>query len=88
MKVESKNFKGIEYIQVDELPQTQREKLLQTTGRDAFIKIMINGKIVSQCMQYRDYSSWFDSVYKIKPVQVKETRVSEAMELTSSFALK
>jgi hypothetical protein len=88
MKVESKNFKGIEYIQVDELPQTQREKLLQTIGRDVFIKIMINGKIISQCVQYRDYSYWFDSVYKIKAVQVKETRVSEAMELTSSFALK
>jgi hypothetical protein len=88
MKAESKNFKGIEYIQVDELPQTQREKLFQTIGRDVFIKIMINGQIVSQCMQYRDYSYWFDTVYKVKGAQVKETRVAEEMELTSTFALK
>lgn len=84
MKAESKNFKGIEYIQVDELPQTQRERLLQTIGRNVFIKIMIEGQIVSPCMQYRDYSYWFDTVYKIKAAPVKETRVPEEME----FALK
>jgi hypothetical protein len=64
MKVRSKIYRGIEYIQVNELPQPQQEKLLQTLDRDLFIKILIDEKIVSQCIQYKDYEHWFENMYK------------------------
>lgn len=59
MKVDSKTFKGIEYVQVSELPQAQREVLSQTINPELYIKLLIDGKIVSGCLQYKDYSKWY-----------------------------
>jgi hypothetical protein len=66
MMIDSKIFKGIEYIQTNELPQTQREKLDETLNKSLFIKILIDGKIISECLQYKDYSYWYNSVYQAK----------------------
>jgi hypothetical protein len=89
MKADRKNYKGIEYILFEELPHTQREQLLQSLGQDVFIKIMVDGKIVTQCIQYKDYCKWFDNHYKSKPVQAKESRINkeESMELSGNLAL-
>jgi hypothetical protein len=59
MKADSKIFKGIEYVQVSELPQAQRELLMQTINPELFIKLLIDGKIISGCLQYKDYSRWY-----------------------------
>jgi hypothetical protein len=59
MKADSKIFKGIEYVQVSELPQAQRDLLMQTINPDLFIKLLIDGKIVSGCLQYKDYNKWY-----------------------------
>ena len=64
MKVNSRVFKGIEYIQLTDLPDAQQVALLKTINHDLFIKIMIEKKIVSQCLQYKDYSVWYESLYK------------------------
>ena len=64
MMTESKLYKGIEYIQLNELPEAQRNHLVQTISKELFIKIMIDGKIVNDCLQYKDYSFWYNSVYK------------------------
>lgn len=63
MMVDCKNYRGIEYIQLQELPQNQREKLIQSISRDRFIKILIDGSIVSDCIQYKDYSLWYQTEY-------------------------
>ena len=65
MKVEAKIFKGIEYVQVSELPQTQREILTQSINPDLFIKLLIDGRIVSGCLQYKDYISWYQNHYLV-----------------------
>jgi hypothetical protein len=88
MKVDRKNYKGIEYILVDELPQTQREKLLQTLGQDIFIKIMMDGKIISRCIQYKDYNYWFENTYASRLNPVMEPRVQETVEISGDLALK
>jgi hypothetical protein len=77
MKVERKIYKGIEYILAAELPDTQREQLVQTLSKDLFIKILIEGTVVSQCLQYKEYSLWYDSVYssRTQPVKEKATEV-------------
>lgn len=88
MKADRKIYKGIEYVLVTDLPQTQREQLLKTLSRDQLIKILIDGVVVSQCLQYKDYSLWFDNVFKAQ----QQTVVKEASETvaipSSSFALK
>jgi hypothetical protein len=62
--IDSKIYRGIEYVQLDELPNAQRERLSQTLNNDLLIKIMIDGKIINDCLQYKDYSYWYNSVYK------------------------
>ena len=64
MKVNSKIFKGIEFVQLNQLPPEQREALLKTINHKIFIKILIDGKIVGQCLQYKDYEIWFENIYK------------------------
>jgi hypothetical protein len=88
MKADRKNYRGIEYILVDELPQTQREKLLQTLGHDRFIKIMMDGQIISRCIQYKDYNYWFENTYATTPDRVTETRLQEAEQMTGDLILK
>jgi hypothetical protein len=83
MKVERKVYKGIEYVLVAELPLAQRDQLLQTLSPDHFIKILVDGTIISQCLQYKDYSSWFDNVFKTKTLPVKEV-VTERVTITAS----
>jgi hypothetical protein len=73
MMIDSKVYKGIEYVQLNELPLAQREKISETMNADLFIKIMIDGKIVSECLQFKDYSFWYNSVFKPKAEPVQET---------------
>lgn len=63
MKVDAKIFKGIEYVQISELPQKQRELLLQTVDPELLIKLLVDGKIISGCIQYKDYLSWYDTQF-------------------------
>ena len=44
MMIDSKIYRGIEYVQLDELPSTQREKISQTLNSELLIKIMIDGQ--------------------------------------------
>jgi hypothetical protein len=64
MKVKSRNYKGIEYVNVSDLPESQKEKVLQTISPDLFIKILIDKEVISNCIQYKDYLHWFDNIYK------------------------
>jgi hypothetical protein len=73
MMIDSKVYKGIEYVQLCELPLAQREKISETINGDLFIKIMIDGKIVSECLQFKDYSFWYNSVFKPKAEPLQES---------------
>lgn len=64
MKVNSTLYKGIEYVQVTSLPPEQQELLLQTINRDLLIKILVEGKLVGNCLQFKDYEVWFDNIFK------------------------
>jgi len=65
MKIPAKNFKGIAYVQLNELPVVQQELILQTVHKDLFIKILIGEKVINNCLQYTDYERWYSNVYKI-----------------------
>jgi hypothetical protein len=69
MKVKAEIFKGIEYVQITKLPDEQRTKFLESLNRNLVIKLLIDGKIIGNCVQYRDYESWFDSAFKTSPAK-------------------
>ena len=64
MKVSSKIYKGIEYAQVNSLPAEQKEKLLQTINHDLLIKILVDEKLIGNCLLFKDYEIWFDNIYR------------------------
>lgn len=73
--VDAKIFKGIEYVQLSDLPETQREVLTQTINPELFIKLLIDGKIISGCLQYKDYNRWYQDQLQAKlnaPLQESE----------------
>jgi hypothetical protein len=90
MKVVCKIYKGIEYVQLNELPVAQQHSLLENQSEHLFIKILIDGKILGSCIQYKDYSFWYENVYRNKPALVAEPepRLQETVEVESSLALK
>ena len=81
MKADSKIFKGIEYVQMSELPQAQREILTQTINPDLFIKLLVDGKIISGCLQYKDYNAWYQEHYQAKVNASRETSIVPAASL-------
>jgi hypothetical protein len=87
MMIDSKVYKGIEYVQLNELPLAQREKISETMNRDLFIKIMIDGNIVSECLQFKDYSFWYNSVFKAKAEPVAETIAVASIDFGASQEL-
>lgn len=76
MKVSSSVYKGIQYVQVSTLPVEQRDRLLGTINQELFIKILVDGKIIVNCLQFKDYERWFESVYR--PVNVGGERAEVA----------
>ena len=87
MKVDSKMFKGIEYVQVSELPQTQREILAQTINPDLYIKLLVEGKIISGCLQYKDYSKWYHEHYQANVNAAREQSVLPGLDIQPNLAL-
>jgi hypothetical protein len=63
MKIPPSHYREIDYVVVDELPEEQR-KQIKAQGSLEFIKILVNGKIVGPCLQYKHYELWFHQVYK------------------------
>ncbi len=63
MKVQAKLYRGIEFINVSELPADQ-QLLLQHALHPERIKILLEGKILNNCIQYTAYSDWYATVYK------------------------
>jgi len=87
MKVSSSFYKGILYVQVSALPAEQRERLLLTIDTELFIKILVDGKMTGKCLQFKDYETWFENVYRPdSSVEMMATRISADSELVDAVA--
>lgn len=76
MKVQATIYKGIEFVSFQELPAKQQLLLQHNTGLTR-IKILIDGKVRGNCIQYNDYSKWYSSVFlKSIPVQEQVKKLS------------
>ena len=78
-----KKYKGIEYVQLSELPEEQQTLLGQTFNRELIIKIQINGKIISDCIQFKDYILWYEEQFKPLPQDVAKLQKTESESATS-----
>ncbi len=78
MKAEAKIFRGIEFISVNELPADQ-QLLLRHAQHPERIKILSEGKILNNCIQYNAYSDWYATVYKRSVAVSKKTTSQEAV---------
>jgi hypothetical protein len=87
MKVDAKIFKGIEYVQLSELPQTQREMMTQTIDPDLFIKLLVDGKIISGCLQYKDYNNWYQNQYQPVVNASREQALIQGLDIKPNLAL-
>ena len=83
MKAAAENYKGIEYIQISLLPVNQKDEILKSLSDRVVIKILKNGELLRDCIQYHDYNFWYDNVFA-KPI-VQEKR--EQVEPTPAFVL-
>jgi hypothetical protein len=87
MKVDSKIFKGIEYVQLSELPQAQREEILLSINQELHIKLLIEGKIISGCLQYKDYSRWYTDFYQPGQNAAREQIILPELEIKPNLAI-
>jgi hypothetical protein len=86
MKINSRLYKGIHYVQFADLPAIQQEKFSQTHNGSMFIKILIDKRIVSKCIQYKDYELWFDNIYKKQNVHVNSTDITQVARSLSKVS--
>ena len=77
MKVNSTIYKGIEFVEISTLPSEQKASLLQTVSPDLLIKILVDGKLMPRCIQYKDYEEWYDNSYR--PTASKEESSTTAV---------
>ena len=83
MKVNSTIYKGIEFVEISALPNEQKTSLLQSVDPELLIKIVVDGKLIPRCLQYKDYEEWYDNSYRplqkrLEPNSVPESRGVEA----------
>lgn len=86
MKAKATVYRGIEFICVGELPADQ-QLLLEHSQEPERIKILIDGKILSDCIQFSHYSQWFEKVYATSvPVSksVQETVIPVQISLAKA----
>jgi hypothetical protein len=73
-----KLYKGIEYVQLDELPEEQQLRIRESFNEGLFVKILVNGKLHEDCILYKDYSYWFHSVFIVTTEQSPERTIAIA----------
>ncbi|MBP9924455.1 MAG: hypothetical protein KBF45_00580 [Cyclobacteriaceae bacterium] len=82
MRVDRDIYKGIEYITLAGLPPDQKEKIVTTLDPDKIIKILKDGVLINDCIQYADYLRWFEEQYPISVIS--PSRVPQSAEAFSS----
>ena len=80
MKVNSTIYKGIEFVEISTLPSEQKTILLQTINPELLIKILVDGKLMPRCLQYKDYEEWYDNAYGIS-VKNENSKVPETRDV-------
>ena len=84
MKAQAKVYKGIEFISVSDLPANQ-QLLLEHNPTLERIKILLDGKVIKNCIQFREYEQWYTTVYKKSVPPAEVTPMKEVFPLNISL---
>jgi hypothetical protein len=79
MKVKAKFYRGIEYIVTTDLPEEQRHAV-EHAGIEK-IKILVDGKIVSECINYKHYASWYHEKFFIERAAERQRKLNEVAKV-------
>jgi hypothetical protein len=85
MKANSQIFKGIEYVQLNTLPNDQQSKIRETLNRNFLIKILIDGKVIGNCVLYKDYEFWYDSIFNPSSVNIAVAKSTSFDTVTANI---
>lgn len=80
MKVASEIYKGIHYIQISSLPQSQRNEILKSLNQRLVIKILKGESILHDCVQYQHYEFWFENIFKKIDLATVSSEVEETFQ--------
>lgn len=78
MRVERRVYRGIEFIQIDDLPSDQLQLIKTSPASPERIKILIDGK-PQPCILYKAYCEWYASIFKKKEIAAKTITKAEVM---------
>jgi hypothetical protein len=69
-KISKITFRGIDYVQLEALSNTQAESLKQSLTERTLIKILKNDVVLNDCVLYSAYEKWFAdySIEVVRPV--------------------
>lgn len=81
MKAPASIYKGIEFVSVQGLPSEQ-QFLLQGEHKIERINVLIDGKIIRNCIQYKHYVAWYNESFEL-PKQVKVAEPAQKIALPS-----
>jgi len=75
VKAAAEDFKGITYVRISSLPEKQRAEIASSFNSNLIIKILREGEVLHDCLQYDDYLTWYENIYRTKPVLESRARV-------------
>lgn len=76
--VKSTLYKGIEFVRVSQLTKDEQEVFNKNSNRNTLIKILIDDEIVHDCIQYKDYVSWYQNSFS------SSTKEKEVVKMKAS----
>lgn len=74
LKASTEEFKGIKFVRISSLPEEQRKGIKSFLNSDLIIKILKEGTILTDCLQYDHYVAWYENIYKAKTVEEKPAK--------------
>lgn len=76
-------------MQLSELPVDQRDLINHSSdSREMIIKIQVDGKILNDCIQFKDYLDWYKRQFNIKPSHSDEQIPSEVRAAIAKHVAK
>lgn len=84
MKVQAENYKGIDFIRISKLPEIQRSQIKQSLSSEKVIRILKDGELISDCVQYKHYESWYkeysQTVRQIPSLETPKAAINIAID--------
>lgn len=79
--IEAQIYKGIEFIQLADLPTDQQVSIREWASNDQIIKILKNDSLLTDCVQYKDYKYWFENVLQSETVTLTQKSPRKASSI-------